>query len=294
MMRVPHCIDRWSLIILLLVLGWLCAGCGTVSEASQPHPPDIRFAAADGTLLAGELLMPEQSPRALVMIIHHAGPVDRTSYTYMVEQLLPAGYAVFRFDKRGTGASGGRYGCCEFSDALAAYAAAVQQPATAHLPVIIVAQSMGTRALAEQFAAFVALRPPAAVALLSNLLEPAAITTITTPIIVIVADSEPALAQIGPQAVAAHNAALPFSAELYIAAGAEHSLFDITDGPIDWEDPRWAERYHRGAMRALLDWLARQPTAAGPFWLHLPHAESGVERIDVRQTPRHAHSSEPI
>lgn len=230
---------------------------GLTSLSSERR--ELRFTTDDGTILAGELNLPStMPPRALVVIVHHSGPVDRTSYAYMAEQLLPAGYAVFRFDKRGNGASGGRYGCCEASDALAAYAAATQEPDMAGLPVLIVAQSIGTQYLAEDFAAYQRIRPPQGVALLSSLLSPEAITAVAAPVHVIIADSEPELERIGPNAVAAHQAALPYGASLYIAAHAEHTLFDISDGPIDWDDPAWATRFHRGAMASLLAWMEQQ------------------------------------
>lgn len=260
----------WTHWLSLLLL----SGCARLPQvaATPSSPPahdipsailgeqrELHFRANDGIILAGELALPaNQSPRALVVIIHHSGPVDRTSYAYLAELLLPAGYAVFRFDKRGNGASAGQYGCCEATDALAAYQAATSQPELAQLPVFIVAQSIGTRYVAEQFAEFHAIHPPSAVALLSSLLGPEEIVAVAAPVLLIVADSEPALNQIGPAAVAAHEAAQPYGAELYIAVGAEHSLFDITEGPIDWEDPGWAERYHRGAMHELMAWIDSQ------------------------------------
>lgn len=216
---------------------------------------EVRFQSGDATL-AGELDLPTgEEPAPLVFIIHHSGPVTRDAYGYLAEILLPEGFAVFRFDKRGTGHSTGEYGCCEADDALAAYRAAVGQPGIDRQRVFIVAQSIGTQHLAGQFAAFQAIQPPQGVALLSNLLGPETITAVAAPILVIVAESEPELARIGPDAVTAHQAALPYGAELYIAAGAEHTLFDITDGPIDWTDPAWVTRYHRGAMAYLVGWL---------------------------------------
>lgn len=242
-----------------------------ITSATPIERRELRFRAADGIILAGELDLPtSQPPRALVVIIHHSGPVDRTSYAYLAELLLPEGYAVFRFDKRGNGASAGQYGCCEATDALAAYQAATSQPDLAQLPVFIVAQSLGTRHVAEQFAEFSAIRPPSAVALLSSLLGPEAITAVAAPVQVIVAESEPELARIGPEAVAAHQSALPYGAELYIAVGAEHTLFDVTNGPIDWDDPAWAERYHRGAMASLIAWLDIHATIAGRHVTYLP------------------------
>jgi uncharacterized protein len=256
-------------LLRLLLISLCCALIGCAAEtpvtASPPQSTptttselfrEVRFPAADGTILAGELaLPPDQPPRALIVIIHHSGPVDRTSYAYLRDLLVLEGHAVFTFDKRGNGASAGVYGCCEAEDALAAYSAAIDAFERPHLPVIIVAQSIGTRYMAEQFPAIHGITPPAAVALLSSLLGPDAITAVAAPVIVIVADSEPELERIGPHAVAAHQAALPYGAELYVADNAEHTLFDISAGPIDWDDPSWAERYHRGAMHRLIIWL---------------------------------------
>lgn len=253
-----------NLLILGLCLGLSSCSLNAPADAS-PAPiatvvqHEVRFPAADGVMLAGELALPTaQPPRALIVIIHHSGPVDRTSYAYMRDRLLPEGYAVFSFDKRGNGASAGSYGCCEAEDALAAYGAAVNRPEVDKLPVIIVAQSIGTQYVATHFAAVRAITPPSAVALLSSLLGPDAITAVAAPVIVLVADSEPELERIGPAATAAHEAHWPYGAELYVADNAEHTLFDISAGPIDWDDPRWAERYHRGAMQRLIDWLNAQ------------------------------------
>jgi len=206
--------------------------------------------------LAGELdLPPGAGPLPLVVIIHHAGQVPRDAYGYLAELLLRDGFAVFRFDKRGTGRSEGVYGCCEADDALAAYQAAVSQPEVDGERVFIVAQSIGTRHLAERFAEFRAIRPPRAVALLSNLLGPEAVTSVAAPALIIVADSEPELKTIGAAAAEAHAAAFPDGTALYVAEGAEHSLFDLGAGPLDWGDPSWVRRYHRGAMERLRQWL---------------------------------------
>lgn len=216
---------------------------------------EVSFQSGDA-ILAGELDLPVGEGAApLVFIIHHSGPVTRDAYGYLAEILLPEGFAVFRFDKRGVGRSEGEYGCCEADDALAAYRAAVSQSGIDPERVLIVAQSIGARHLADRFAAFQAIRQPLGVALLSNLLGPDEITAIAAPVLVIVADSEPELMRIGPEAATAHRAALPFGADLYIAKGAEHTLFDVTDGPIDWSDPSWTRRYHRGAMTRLVEWL---------------------------------------
>lgn len=215
----------------------------------------VRFRAGD-ILLAGELDLPRcEGDAPLVFIIHHSGPVGRDAYGYLAELLTEAGFAVFRFDKRGVGASEGEYGCCEAEDALAAYRAAVAEAGIDRSQVFIVAQSIGSQYVAESFAQFAAIQPPAGVALLSSLVGPEEITAIAAPVHIIVADSEPELAAITTQAVQAHRARWLYGASSYVADHAEHTLFDIKDGPIDWSNPAWVTRYHRGAMHSLIDWL---------------------------------------
>jgi len=278
-----HCIrvDPCSLSAVRLISGWMlllvllltsCAPSVT-DRAAQPTPlladalptprlegiaaerREVRFVSGDVELV-GELDLPMGSgPHPLVFIIHHSGPVPRDAYGYLAEILLRSGYAVFRFDKRGTGASGGVYGCCESDDALAAYRAAVAQPGVDRCRVFIAAQSIGTQHLAMRFEEYAQVQSPRGVALLSNLLRANDIVRIDAPLMVIVADSEPELNAIGPEAVAAHNARYAAGSTLYIADGAEHTLFDIRNGPIDWTDPAWVDRYHRGAMRALVQQL---------------------------------------
>ena len=189
------------------VLGILALALCSCTLGRQPHtdfvPPtprlegivrerrQVRFA-SQGVILAGELDLPlGDSPAPLVFVIHHSGPVDRDSYGYLAELLVAEGYAVFRFDKRGTGMSGGEYGCCESKDALAAYRAAIAQDGIDHCNVFIVAQSVGTEHLAERFEEYVRARPPCGVAFLSNLLDAGSIDVIAAPVHIIISDSEP-------------------------------------------------------------------------------------------------------
>jgi hypothetical protein len=55
----------------------------------------------------------------------------------------------------------------------------------------------------------------------------------------------------------------PFGASYYIADHTEHTLFNTQAGPIDWSDPEWVQRYHRGVMQSLIDWLNDYRVAPG-------------------------------
>jgi len=222
-------------------------------------PQEIFFSSQDGTLLAGQFDWPLNRPLPpLVFIIHHSGPVDRDSYQYLAARLVPAGYAVLRFDKRGTGKSAGAFGCCEAMDALAAYLAAVSQGGFDEQRVFIVAQSVGTEILADHFVEFSRVHPPAGVVLLSSLLTPANIRSIKAPLHIIISDSEPNLAEIGPQAVEAFRKGYDYDASYYITPHTEHTLFDVSTGPIDWSDPGWPARFSDQAWNSLITWLDKQ------------------------------------
>lgn len=69
----------------------------------------VRFQGAAGTPLYGKLVTPGGTPRALVVLVHGSEKDAATRY-YALQYLLPLkGIAVFVFDKRGTGDSGGNY-----------------------------------------------------------------------------------------------------------------------------------------------------------------------------------------
>ena len=132
----------------------------------------MQFKSSDGTALVGQVDWPKgvNNP-PFVFIIQHSGPVDRNAYQYLAALLVPEGYAVFRFDKRGNGKSGGTYGCCEEEDALAAYWAAVNLSGYDPERIFIIAQSIGTEILAQRYDDFINLHPVRGVVLLSSLLE---------------------------------------------------------------------------------------------------------------------------
>jgi hypothetical protein len=223
----------------------------------------VRFV-SQGVTLAGELDLPlGDAPAPLVFVIHHSGPVTRDSYGYLAELLVKGGYAIFRFDKRGTGMSGSEYGCCESEDALAAYRAASTQEDIDLCNVFIVAQSIGTTYLADRFQDYAQIHPPDGVVLLSNMLDADSIGAIAAPVHIIVSDSEPELEAIGREAAEAHQRKYSFGASYYVAENTEHNLFDTSSGPIDWSDPEWVRRYHRGAMQSLIDWLDEHRVAPG-------------------------------
>jgi len=254
-------------MVLVLLVSLL--GCkNTLTAPMRPATPTvyripfesvvqpIRFQSTDGITLAGQADFPKRVPNPpLIFVIHHSGAVDREAYQYLAALLVPQGYAVFRFDKRGSGQSDGIYGCCEEEDALAAYQAAIALEGYDQDRVFILAQSIGTRILARRYDDFRNIHPVRGVVLLSSLLKGEEVLSIESPLFIIVSDSEPDLAAITEEAIRAYRQKYGDDVGYFIAPHTEHTLFDISSGPIDWADPRWPLRFSREAAKSLLAWL---------------------------------------
>jgi pimeloyl-ACP methyl ester carboxylesterase len=70
---------------------------------------DTTFRSHD-TALAGRLVMPKGRDKVPLVILLHGGERDSALTFYFLQRMLPAeGVAVFVYDKRGTGSSGGNY-----------------------------------------------------------------------------------------------------------------------------------------------------------------------------------------
>ncbi|GAA3581282.1 alpha/beta hydrolase [Amycolatopsis ultiminotia] len=111
---------------------------------------DLAVSATDGTLLAGTLTLPAGSgPHPAVVLLHGSGPVDRDGNAGKLVQNLGAplatalaaqGIATLRYDRRGVGATPGRWrtsgftGNCE--DAAAAVRALSAHPAVGSVGVV--------------------------------------------------------------------------------------------------------------------------------------------------------------
>ena len=97
------------LATILLALALLVPAC-----ARQPQPArveEITFASGSFQVV-GDLRLPEgTAPFPVVLFVHGSGPADRTefgAYLPIMERMLRLGYAVFSWDKPGTGESTGQ------------------------------------------------------------------------------------------------------------------------------------------------------------------------------------------
>ncbi|HOX14488.1 MAG TPA: lysophospholipase [Smithellaceae bacterium] len=103
--------------------------------------------AQDGTSIYWKGWVPDNSPKAMVHVIHgYAEHIDR--YGNVVNELLPAGYAVFGTDHRGHGKSQGKRGHVknfqEFIDDEKQFRRDVIRPRFSEIPYFVLGHSMGS------------------------------------------------------------------------------------------------------------------------------------------------------
>ncbi len=71
---------------------------------------DTTFTGRDGVTLAGRLVLPKGAGAVPVMVLVHGSEDSSAIQTYAMQRMLPAeGVGAFVYDKRGTGASQGKY-----------------------------------------------------------------------------------------------------------------------------------------------------------------------------------------
>lgn len=209
---------------------------------------EIAFA-GDGVRLAGQINYPSSPPPLdssypLIFIVHHAGWNTRDDYAHYARLGVNSGYAVFRWDKRGTGRSGA--GGCGSStqDAVYAYETALEQPNISRKHVIILAQGDGTRLLGDAFGLFARIQRPAGVILASNMLDPQAVCAIDAPVHIVQSEGDwNDWQQYSREAAICHNTLVGNGATYYVARGACRNLLNPD------------KSFHTGVKLSIQDWL---------------------------------------
>jgi hypothetical protein len=202
--------------------------------------------------LAGQLDIPT-TPRPengypLVFILHHACCNAREDYDDYVDIALANGYAVFRWDKRGTGRSGDSGRGSTTQDAVNAYDIAVTQEGVNRKRVVILAAGAGSALLGSSFGLFARIQHPYAVLLVANMLDEQEILALDTRIKIVMSpeDWNPP-ARFGEAASAAHKQAYRH--------GASFSLIDSSDRLLMETDSYGKASLHPGARKVISDWI---------------------------------------
>ena len=213
---------------------------------------EITFA-GDNVRLAGQMNYPSTPPPfstntyPMIFVLHHAGGNTRKDYEHYARIALKSGFAVFRWDKRGTGRSGAGGRGSTTQDAVMAYEAALDQPNIDWRKSVVLAQNEGTLMLGESFGLFARHQPPAGVVLAGNMLNEKDILAIDSKVLIVNGEHDwndwMTYAQ---KACDAHNGAYRHGAGFYVAHNADRILVTKKDNRFE---------FHAGAMSTIRDWL---------------------------------------
>jgi len=212
--------------------------------------------AGDGVRLAGQMDYPESPPDLsgsypLIFTLHSAGCHTRKSMSHFASIAVKSGYAIFRWDKRGTGRSGAGGSGSSTQDAVLAYETALEQPIVDPNRVVILAQAEGSTLLGNNYGLFARHQKPMGVALIGNMLNEREILALDTRLQIINgANDWLSWKRYARDAAKAHKEAYPHhGASYFVAEGANREL-------------RTNDGLHYEAMSTLRDWLA----AFGPVY----------------------------
>ncbi len=210
--------------------------------------------AGDEVRLAGQIDYPVRPRPAaggypLLFVLQHACCNTREDYQDYAEIGLAQGYAVFRWDKRGTGRSGDSGRGSTAQDAVNAYEIALAQPRINRKQAVILAVGAGTGLLGSSFGLFARVQHPYAAALIANTLDASEIVALDTRLKIIMSPNDwnsPAL--YGESAVAAHLKAYRHGASFYLAEDGDRLIMTT--------DKYGRTALHSGAGKAIGDWLS--------------------------------------
>ncbi|MCB9451357.1 MAG: hypothetical protein H6672_07945 [Anaerolineaceae bacterium] len=220
----------------------------TLESVNADRTRELIFA-GDGVRLAGQVDYPSvptgKQTFPLVFLLHHAGCVNRRGYEHYAQMGMDAGYAVFRWDKRGTGRSGAGGRGSTIQDAVNAYEIALEQPGINRRKVVIVAQGAGTGILGSAYGLFARVQQPYGVVLVTNMLDETAVQAIDTQIQIVMGQNDwNPWQKYGQAACDAHLAHCKHGASFYVAPEADRMLIDSR-----------TETFHAGARRVIQEWL---------------------------------------
>lgn len=204
--------------------------------------------AGDEVRLAGQVDYPTtprpESGYPLLFVLHHACCNSREDYADYARLALSNGYAVFRWDKRGTGRSGDSGRGSTTQDAVNAYEIALSLPDINRRSTVILAVAAGSALLGSSFGLFARTQTPSAVLLVANMLDEQAILALDTRVKIVMSpeDWNPPAA-FGEAACAAHKRAYRHGASFFLTDGGDRLLM-TPDGAV-----------HPAARKAIGDWL---------------------------------------
>ncbi len=205
--------------------------------------------AGDDVRLAGQIDYPNKpvplNGYPLLFILPNACCTGRYGFNHHVQMGIQAGFAVFRWDKRGTGRSGsGGRGQAE-QDAINAYQVAIQQADIDPNHVVIWTQTDASLLLGENYNQFKSIQQPKGVILAGNMLDETEILDLDTRIFCVTGERDWNIAsRYAVKTTLTHNETHHFNADSYVARFADRKLIDTRN-----------KMFHAGAEATIQDWL---------------------------------------
>ncbi len=221
-----------------------------LSAVQSARKEEIIFA-GDNVRLAGQMDYPTFQPPPvgypLLFVLPQATCNSREMYDEFTALALERGYAVFRWDKRGTGKSGSSGSGSAVQDAVEAYQAALARPGINRNSAVIMALGSGTSLLGSCYGLFAREQAPIGVLLIANMLDEQGITAINARVQIVngANDWTPA-EQYAEAAALAHQAIYAYGADYYIAPDADRNLKTSRNG---------STHLHAGARKVISSWL---------------------------------------
>jgi len=228
----------------------MASNLAVIMPVQSAHTDEVVFA-GDSVRLAGQIDYPAtRKPSTgypLMFVLPQAAYWTRDMYDDFAAIALERGYAVFRWDKRGTGRSGSSGSGSPVQDAVNAYETALLQPGIDRSHAVILAIGAGTSLLGNCYGLFARTENPYGVLLIANMLDEQAILAINTRVQIIQGanDWTPA-EQYAEAACGAHQQAYRHGAAYYIAPHADRLLKT---------DKLGVTHLHAGARKVMSGWL---------------------------------------
>jgi len=227
---------------------------------------ETTFGSVDATVSA-QWEFPARTPAPLVVLLPASEAVDRDGlppgygedpatgiYAQLARKLLDAGFAVFRYDSPGTGRSSAGQFSTVRSTAIEGYTRAVDHPKVDGSHVFLLGHSASTDTVVGIYARYAAVRPPAGVILLANIVGETDIVNVDAPTLIVVSDKTPDdIYQRGqfPADARSRYTQKKLETSLVTLPGAQETLLSPIEktggGKLYSIDPR--------AVEATLEWL---------------------------------------
>ncbi len=200
-----------------------------IATAIRSH--EIIFA-GDQVGLSGQIDAPDHKTRRtypLLFVIHHAAAPSREGYTSFTDLALECNYAVFRWDKRGSGRSGGSARGSTIQDAVNAYEIALEQAVVRRQHAVILAFGAGTALLGNSFGLFARVQRPAGVLLVSNQLNSRQILAMDTRVLLVSGSGDwNATPEYTALPALAHRKTYSHGADAFVAPDADSMLMMVS------------------------------------------------------------------